>query len=211
VKINGEPVESITQKKWYERLNTGTDVACFEKIDNQDCYRKSDVTICESSKKWQNADTAKTGGKQFMAMIEDYKDGTFGKTMKDWNKDKSNNNLKVVGRKSNGIPSHEDSAASNTYIIANFTPLTIDATDGDVIDFDNKARIKGTAIGAGSGAALGGLASFQGAKAEIEERYWVEQERYEGTLRGFYCSTGNYPLARSYNDAIIIPAMVKRQ
>ncbi|MDR1071154.1 MAG: hypothetical protein LBL21_00720 [Rickettsiales bacterium] len=138
-------------------------------------------------------------------MMEDFgKDGFFGTTMKEYNTNKPYKKS-VVGRKTDGRRSYEE-AGKGEYAEANFTPLTVGADDGDVIDFQNKARLKGTMIGAGSGAAVGAIASLSGARAEIQERHLVELEKYEGSLKNFYCITGTRYLGK-YNETIMIAPM----
>ncbi|MCQ2582153.1 MAG: hypothetical protein MJ170_04240 [Alphaproteobacteria bacterium] len=85
-----------------------------------------------------------------------------------------------------------------------FTPLTIDSDDGGLVDFSNKARAKGTAIGAGAGGALGGFVAYQGAQSDINDRWVSEVRQYKDSLQKFYCQTGNRFLSY-YNDVVIIP------
>jgi hypothetical protein len=62
-------------------------------------------------------------------------------------------------------------------------------------------------LGAGAGAGLGALASYQGAKTEVQERYFVELEKYEGSLKNFYCITGPNRYLGKYNEEIFIPEL----
>ena len=92
------------------------------------------------------------------------------------------------------------------YDIDNFTPARQAANDGDVIDFNNKARTKSTLVGAGGGAALGALAGASGADAEIQERWVTAVREYNDPLGNISCSTGDRWLSK-YNDMVIIPEM----
>jgi hypothetical protein len=87
-----------------------------------------------------------------------------------------------------------------------FEPLTVDASDGSLIDFDNKARTKSTLVGAGAGAGLGAFTAYQGAQSEIEERLYTAQREYKDSLTKVYCITGNRLLSM-YNDVVQIPNM----
>jgi len=87
-----------------------------------------------------------------------------------------------------------------------FTISQKTADDGEIIDLDNKARLKGTLIGAGSGAALGGWTGYQGARTEVEQRWVTAVQEYNDSLTKFYCATGTRFLA-SYNDMLEIPTI----
>lgn len=80
-----------------------------------------------------------------------------------------------------------------------------DATDGGLIDLDNKARLKSTLIGAGAGGALGAFTAYQGAQTDIENRWVTEVRAYKDSLQKVYCATGNRFLSH-YNDVAVIPA-----
>ena len=89
-----------------------------------------------------------------------------------------------------------------------FTPIEKDASDGNLIDINNEARAKATLIGTAAGGALGGMAGYQGAKTELEQR-WVEAVRtYNDSLSNFVCMTGGRFLAK-YNDYAEIPSVKK--
>lgn len=89
-----------------------------------------------------------------------------------------------------------------------FEPSSYDASNGDLIDISNQARVKGTATGAAVGGALGGFSAYQGAQSEISERWTASMREYEGSLLNFVCVTGGRPLAK-YNDYVEIPEMQK--
>ena len=91
-----------------------------------------------------------------------------------------------------------------------FTPSRQSADDGDVIDFNNKARTKSTLIGGGVGAGLGALSGATSAEAEIQERWAAAKREYEGSLGHVSCSTGEKYLSQ-YNSIVILPEMVKQE
>lgn len=97
-------------------------------------------------------------------------------------------------------------AVPEEYTAANFTPLTQDASDGAIIDLNNRARAGTTATGAGVGAGLGGFSAYQGAKTDIENRWVAEVQAYKDSLGKIYCGTGTRFLSQ-YNDMATIPAM----
>ncbi|MBQ7128059.1 MAG: hypothetical protein IJO18_03680 [Alphaproteobacteria bacterium] len=79
-----------------------------------------------------------------------------------------------------------------------------DAEDGALIDLGNKARLKGTLIGAGAGGALGAFTAYQGAQDEIQQRWVSAVREYKDSLQKIYCATGTRFLTH-YNDTVIIP------
>ncbi len=91
-----------------------------------------------------------------------------------------------------------------SYII----PMQRDAADGGIIDISNKARLKGTGIGAAAGGALGGYAAYEGATAEVQERWVAAVREYKDSLTKFYCQSGTKWMA-SYNDNAILPTMTE--
>lgn len=207
-------VKEMTDTDW-EPILKGQ-IKCFIKDSDSGIYKENDNN-CSPEDRYFQITTAKAGGTRRLAMIENFNmsEGLTGISMRKFNEWKAQNpNPAIVGRNADGGRNREkeeaelklNSGEKSAFILANFTPMTIDASDGDVIDFDNKARLKGTAIGAGTGAALGGFAAYQGAKNEIDERLVVELQNYEGSLRDFYCITGARYLGK-YNEQIMIPAL----
>ena len=81
----------------------------------------------------------------------------------------------------------------------------MDADDGGVVDFSNKARLGSTLKGAGVGGALGGFSGYQGAQSDIEARFVEATREYNDSLEKIYCGTGKKWLGY-YNDAVSIPA-----
>lgn len=91
-----------------------------------------------------------------------------------------------------------------TGVDSGFLVMDQSAEDGGLIDFNNKARLKATLIGAGSGAAMGAFVAYQGAKSDIQLRWEQEVRTYKDSLNRVYCATGNRFLS-SYNDDAYIP------
>ena len=138
-------------------------------------------------------------------MIE-MRDKAFGMSQSDWRDWRRSNSagIPIYGRSTNGdayvLPEGTDAR------IQNFYPLKVDASDGSLIDFGNKARLKSTLIGAGVGGALGGLSGYQGAQLDVQNRWVTAVREYEDSLSKVYCATGNRYLS-AYNDTVFIPTM----
>jgi len=130
---------------------------------------------------------------------------TFGAKKSDWRKWKqANSSATVYGRSPRGEPYR---LPDNTeYDLNDFYPMMLDAEDGGLIDFGNKARLKSTLIGAGAGGALGAFVGYQGAQSDIENRWVSAVREYKDSLQKFYCTTGTRFLGY-YNDTIVIPNM----
>ncbi len=130
---------------------------------------------------------------------------TFGAKRSDWRKWKStNSNATIYGRTPRG-ESYE-LPADTTYSLDDFYPMMVDAEDGGIIDFGNKARLKSTLVGAGAGGALGAFVGYQGAQSDIENRWVSAVREYKDSLQKIYCTTGSRFLGY-YNDMIVIPNM----
>lgn len=153
-------------------------------------------------------------GTRRAAMIADVEDKAFGFKRSDWPKLKSQLSGKTIwGRNNNGqgfaltvaeIGSGDDKAANLD--INNFYPMYVDADDGSLIDFGNKARLKGTLVGAGVGGALGAYSGYQGAMDDVDQRWVAAVREYKDSLQKIYCVTGERFLSY-YNDVIMIPNM----
>ena len=145
-------------------------------------------------------------GIQMPAMIADVNDKAFGYKRSDWAKLKTDlSGHTILGRTSSGA----GYALDGEYSINDFYPMMVDASDGGIIDFGNKARLKGTLIGAGAGGALGAYAGYQGAQSDVENRWVTAVREYKDSLQKIYCATGKRFLGY-YNDQIIIPTMTNR-
>lgn len=165
----------------------------------------SDVAIDADRGLFTPVASAKTIDRQIPAMIK-MRDKAFGMSSADWREWKRNNNsgITIYGRTSSGdaYPLPEGTDAD----VQNFYPMKVNAEDGSLIDFGNKARLKSTLIGAGVGGALGGFAGYQGAQTDIQNRWVTAVREYEDSLTKVYCATGNRYLS-GYNDTVFIPAM----
>ena len=139
------------------------------------------------------------------AVIVDFDDSVFGKKRSDFDKWKTTHaEDKVCGRNNKDEP--VCNKADEFYKVENFSPTTVAASDGDVVDLSNKARLGSTLKGAGAGAAIGGFAGYQGAQSDIEARFVQATREYNASLENFYCGTGRKFLS-FYNDKAIIPTM----
>ena len=91
-----------------------------------------------------------------------------------------------------------------------FEPKSRNASDGGLVDLNNKARAKGTIVGTAAGGAMGGIAGYQGAKTEVSERWTAAVIEYKDSLSNFVCMTGTRYLSK-YNDYAEIPALKKSE
>ncbi|MCL2331359.1 MAG: hypothetical protein FWC61_02325 [Proteobacteria bacterium] len=136
----------------------------------------------------------------------------FGSTYNDFVTFRGKNPAWPIFRRNNDGSKSEEKPMTNDkgeqYTLANFVPAQRAADEGGIIDLNNKARLKATAIGAGAGGALGGFSGYQGAQKDIEDR-WVSAVRdYKDSLQKIYCASGTRFLGY-YNDIIIIPSVKK--
>ena len=143
----------------------------------------------------------KRSGAALPAVIYNFKDSAFGVKAKDWYDWKSANgkSAKVCLRDSRGNPydcvgdkksenkegENSDKQTVPEYSIEDFTPIKLEADDGAVVDFSNKARLGSTLKGAGVGGALGGFSGYQGAQSDIEERFVQATREYNDSLEKF--------------------------
>ena len=152
---------------------------------------------------WVKIYSAKRITSEIPAMIE-MRDKAFGFTDDDWEEWKAANGAETVyGRGNNGIVYTLDNADNAK--VQNFYPMEVSASDGGVIDFGNKARLKNTLIGAGVGGALGGFTAYQGAQLDVQNRWTTAMREYEDSLSTVFCRTGSRWLSR-YNDSVFIPS-----
>lgn len=158
--------------------------------------------------RWLLAKEAGRPTQRIAAMVPAMKDKSFGVKMKDWYKWRTNNpGAEIYGRDSRGeVTDMPLLDAGETWSLDDFYPVTIEASDGGVIDLNNKARAKGTAIGAGVGGGLGAFTAYQGAADEIDARWASEVMAYKDSLQKVYCGTGGRFLS-FYNETVIIPNM----
>lgn len=140
-------------------------------------------------------------GTPISALVKISEDKPFGYKEKHW-KEENKDDMKIWGRDANGQP-FEDSRFANADI-SKFRPLYVDSEDGGLIDLNNKARLKGTLIGAGAGGALGAFTAYQGAQEDIQQRWVAAVREYKDSLQKVYCATGGRFLTQ-YNDMVVIP------
>ena len=148
------------------------------------------------------------------AVIVGFKDSAFGIKAKDWYNWRSANgsSAHICLRDSSGNPYNCNGATDDkgkviaSYDINDFTPVSLDASDGGVVDFSNKARLGSTLKGAGIGGAIGGFAGYQGAQSDIEERFVQATREYNDSLEKFYCGSGRRFMT-FYNDTVTVPTM----
>lgn len=141
----------------------------------------------------------------FSGLIADVSDKALGLKLSDWIKLRGNIDVSKMyqrGGNDTGIvlPALPDGQA---YTLDMFKPLSVDAEDGGIIDFSNRARTKATLIGAGAGGAMGAFAGYQNAQNDVDARWVSAVREYKDSLTKFYCATGNRFLS-SYNDTASI-------
>lgn len=138
------------------------------------------------------------------AVIPDVQDKAFGMKQSDWREWKRTHQsgVTIYGRSTQGQP--YDLPDTTEYSINDFYPMKVEASDGGIIDYSNKARLKTTLIGAGAGGAMGAFVGYQGAQSDIENRWTAAVREYNDSLTKFYCATGNRYLSQ-YNDDVYIP------
>lgn len=175
-----------------------------------------------SSGAYYIANVAKRAGAPSPAVIVGFQDSAFGIKAKDWYNWAGANGktARICLRDSRGNPYNcsgevktesqdgESADKKTSYSIDDFNPIKLEADDGGVVDFSNKARLGSTLKGAGVGGALGGFAGYQGAQSDIEDRFVQATREYNDSLEKFYCGTGRKFLS-FYNDEAIIPTMNK--
>ncbi len=195
-KNNGSTVGDVARNR--EKIKASSDVKKF-------CLKDDTMSKdCSNDQFWIPVGTNwGRPGDRIAALVKDFDDSFFGKKLDDYYKWKDKNQSAIVyrrdaqGQANDAIPADEGT-------LENFYPLTQDASDGGIIDIDNKARMKSTLIGAGAGAGLGAFSAYQGAQDEIDQRWISAVQAYKDSLQKIYCATGKRFLA-SYNDIAIIP------
>lgn len=184
---------------------------------NEDDPNNKEMRATTGSGAYYRAVVAKRAGAPSAAVIVGFKDSAFGIKAKDWYNWRSANgaSARICLRDSRGNPYKCDTSGEEkegeektTYDINDFNPIKLEADDGGVVDFSNKARLGSTLKGAGVGGALGGFAGYQGAQSDIEDRFVQATREYNDSLEKFYCGTGRKFLS-FYNDQVLIPTMKK--
>ncbi|MBQ6735949.1 MAG: hypothetical protein IJQ90_00485 [Alphaproteobacteria bacterium] len=187
---------------------------------NEDDPNNKEMRETSGSGAYYRATVAKRAGAPSAAVIVGFKDSAFGIKAKDWYNWRSANgsSARICLRDSRGNPyncggeakaENQEGASADkktTYDINDFNPIKLEADDGGVVDFSNKARLGSTLKGAGVGGALGGFSGYQGAQSDIEDRFVQATREYNDSLEKFYCGTGRKFLS-FYNDEVLIPTM----
>ncbi len=155
---------------------------------------------------------AQRSTRKIPALVAGVENTMFGLILDDWKKMKDDKKgelqKNLYGRNNAGNAYDLTAAEDKKLTIDNFTPMMLDASDGGLVDLDNRARAKQTLIGAGAGGALGGVSAYQGAQDDIENRWVTAVREYKDSLQKVYCVTGDRFLGY-YNDVIMIPEMIQ--
>jgi len=210
-------VESIGGVAWTEHFMAfRAGMACIGTPEGGTGLQKlPDATCGDANNRYVRIASAQRGGRRIGAMIEDAQGLGFGSNMKqrDWQERRRKGEGTLGGNLVVREPNGKKGQALPASEIRSFTPFTQDASDGDVLDFANRARLPGTAWGGASGAVLGASGAVSEARAEVQERHHQEVQRWQGLLRRFGCvspADGNLPartVATRYNDPIVVNAM----
>lgn len=198
----GQTIDAIADQR-YEKI-TGNNSAQFH-LEKSTTGGRDSIGIGGGNDIWAKISSAGTpDGRPQAAMIYGVQDKFFGLKRSDWPKIRGDaqSAQHLVGRTGSGTVFD----LSGEYSINDFYPMYVSAEDGGIIDFSNKARMKGTLIGAGAGGAMGAFVGYQGAQSDIENRWVTAVTEYKDSLQKVYCVTGNRFLSY-YNDVVVIPAM----
>ncbi len=195
----------INQYKKQEEIIKAIDRGTFKKFCLKNGVMKSVGSgACEEDESFYRLESAQEQTKKESAVIINWntkldKNSDF----KTWRRENENSGtVEIRYRYKEGTIGQ--SVSADNYTVHDFTALTQDATDGSIIDFNNKARQGATLTGAGVGAGLGGFSSYQGAKTDIKNRWVAEVQAYKDSLTKFYCATGTRYLSQ-YNETLVIP------
>ena len=159
-------------------------------------------------------DVEKISGAAVNAVILNFPENRFGSKTDDWYKWIAENSATatVCKRDGKGKPYDCDDQELRKSVgdsFGNFKVTQLDASDGELIDFSNKARLGATAKGAGIGGAVGGFSGYQGAQNDIDERLTLSTREYNDSLEKVYCGTGQKFLS-FYNDEVEIPMLIEQ-
>ena len=212
IKLDAYPnidIESIEEQQ-FQTILSDSKYQYFMAIND-----KNEISFVPADGSTENVDTSKgifakvssaaRVDRQVPAMIK-MRDKAFGMNSSDWRewKKKYGATAEIYGRSTTGDA--YDLQNSTGLDIQNFYPMKVEASDGGLIDYGNKARLKSTLIGAGVGGALGGFSAYQGAQLDIQNRWTTAVREYEDSLNKVYCATGTRYLSK-YNDTVFIPNM----
>lgn len=209
IKLDAYPnidIESIEEQQ-FQTILSDSKYQYFMAINdkNEVSFGGSTENVDTSKGIFAKVSSAARVDRQIPAMIK-MKDKAFGMNSSDWRewKKKYGATAEIYGRSTTGDA--YDLQNSTGLDIQNFYPMKVEASDGGLIDYGNKARLKSTLIGAGVGGALGGFSAYQGAQLDIQNRWTTAVREYEDSLNKVYCATGTRYLSK-YNDTVFIPNM----
>lgn len=199
VQVDGtsSSIEDLSKKDFtdipsYKRFTLDQNTDTVKKHDDGDLIKLNQASKVEKRK-------------PAALLVDDDAEKTFGSKRSDWPAIKGGMQTpKIYLRNPSTGKLYQEPSAN--YSISQFVPLTEDADDGELIDFNNKARLKSTLTGAGVGGSLGAFSAYQGAQKDIDERWLAAVREYKDSLNKVYCVTGTHFLGY-YNDTIIIPNM----
>lgn len=209
IEIDGKSLESCKETDFQAMRtnNDGTKVYHLEQEENSQSMKPGGTT--DNQALYTPITKAKKPTQKITAAIVGVHDKAFGMKRNDWIKWKRDHASRdasqiIYGRRSNGELYKLENVG--TYTLDDFDPITLDASDGGLIDFNNKARTKATLVGAGAGGALGAFSAYQGAQNDIDNRWVSAVHEYKTSLEKVYCITGRRFLS-FYNSTAEIPEM----
>ena len=201
IMFNGEEreINSLKDTEWRELRNgSGVKIYHLEQYSNG----KSEMKENLDGPIYIEVVSARHATSRQPALVWGVQDKFFGMKRSDWyNWKTSHQDNKIYARSGRGDAEGEP---LTDVTINDFEPMYVDAEDGGIIDLNNKARLKGTMVGAGVGGAAGAFTAYQGAQSDIDERWVSAVREYKDSLQKFYCATGSRFLSY-YHDVVIIP------
>ncbi len=192
--INGKSIEKITD--W-----DSIDGAICKETDGGSTYSASTCTeenvekLFKGQGKKYSEDWA-----AYAVFKKDLPTKPLGYKVGDFDKLKKNPGVIYYERKS------DNTVGNKLNQSVSFEPAARNAQDGSIIDLNNEARAKATMLGTAAGGALGGFSGYQGAQAEIVDRWTTAMREYDEYLLKFYCATGTRYLNK-YNEYFEIADM----
>lgn len=194
-------INSLKDSEW-EDLKRGDGVKDRFHPEKDATTGKTEMKNVFSGTVYVKIDSAIRTTNKRPALVWGIQDKFFGMKRSDWYDWKKNNaSAEIYWRDTMG---RAEGAVLKDKSLDNFEPIYVNAEDGGIVDLNNKARMKGTVIGAGAGGALGAFTAYQGAQSDIEDRWVSAVREYKDSLQKFYCATGGRFLSY-YNDTLIIP------
>ena len=205
IQIGGRPLNDILNDM---RAGTALEVPEFCLSNNRMVAKGA--SSCETGNTWVqiDSDNLRLSANRINAVCVDWR----GVNTKHWDDRKTDCDGKIYafshdGNVGNRLTVGVDGTTGGAPVTsANFFPYLVSASDGAIIDINNRARLGATLWGAGIGGLLGGIAAHQGASEEVIERWLSAVQEYRNSLEQIYCATGTRLLA-PYNSVAAIPNM----